>query len=192
MVAMMAPTAAPTLLAMTRIAREQASASDPLLPATGFLLGYLLVWTGYSLVATLAQWRLHELALVTSSGASDAAAFGGALLLGAGAFQLSPMKQACLRHCRSPLLFLLSAWRPGSWGALRMGILHGAFCVGCCWALMALMFVGGTMNPLWGAGLMLLMLAEKSLPAGPRMGQAVGIGLLFWGICALVGALLPA
>ncbi len=185
MVAMMAPTAAPMLLALARIDRAQPTPSGPLLPATLFLAGYLLVWTGFSLVATLAQWRLHELALVSASGASNHAAFGGALLLSAGAFQLTPLKQACLSRCRSPLLFLMSAWRPGSSGGLRMGILHGAFCIGCCWALMALMFVAGAMNLLWCAALMLLMLAEKSLPTGRQLGRAAGVGLIVWGVVAL-------
>jgi predicted metal-binding membrane protein len=147
---------------------------------------------GFSLVATLAQWRLHELALVSASGASRGAVFGGLLLLGAGAFQLTPLKQACLRRCRSPLLFLLGAWRPGSWGGLRMGVLHGGFCIGCCWALMALMFVGGTMNLLWAAGLMLLMLAEKLLPTGRWVGQVAGVGLMGWGIYALGAGLIRA
>lgn len=190
MVAMMAPAAAPMLLALDRIGRARPTPSGPLLPATAFLLGYLLVWTGVSLVATLAQWRLHELALVSASGASDSAVLGGLLLLVAGAFQLTPLKQVCLRQCRSPLFFLLSAWRPGSWGALRMGALHGGFCVGCCWALMALMFVGGTMNLLWAAALMALTLAEKVLPLGRRVAHAAGAGLVAWGTYVLGAGLI--
>ena len=186
MVAMMAPMAAPMLLALARIGRAQPDASGPLLPATGFLLGYLGIWTGFSLAATLAQWHLHELALVSAQGASRDPVFAGALLLGAGAFQLTPLKQACLTRCRSPLLFLMSAWRPGAWGGLRMGILHGGFCLGCCWALMALMFVGGTMNLLWCAGLMLLMLAEKLLPPGRAVSHGVGIVLMVFGSYTLL------
>jgi len=190
MVAMMAPTAAPMLLAVARIGQARGGAR-PLLPASAFLLGYLLVWTGFSLVATLAEWRLHDLMLVSEAGAARSAAFGGALLLAAGVFQLTPWKDACLSRCRSPLSFLLQAWRPGAWGGLRMGVLHGAFCVGCCWALMALMFVGGTMNLLWAAGLMLVMLAEKVLPRGRRLGQALGAGLVVWGIWELGSGLIP-
>lgn len=185
MVAMMAPTAAPMLLTVARIGRAQSASSAPLLPAAAFLAGYLLIWTGFSLLATLAQWRLHELALVSAEGAAHGAGFAGLLLLGAGAFQLTPLKRACLRRCRSPLAFLLRSWRPGARGGLHMGLLHGAFCVGCCWALMALMFVAGTMNLLWTAGLMLFMLAEKILPHGQRLGNAAGVGLVGWGAYVL-------
>jgi predicted metal-binding membrane protein len=190
MVAMMAPTAAPMLLALARIARAQPGSPGPLPAAAAFLLGYLAVWAGFSAVATLAQWGLHDLALVSASGASQGTAFAGVLLLGAGAFQLTPIKRACLGRCRSPLLFLMRAWHPGARGGLRMGILHGAFCVGCCWALMALMFVGGTMNLLWAAGLVALMLGEKMLPMGERLGAAAGVGLLAGGSCALGSVLL--
>ena len=189
MLAMMAPMAAPMLLALARIARAQPDAPGPLLPAAGFLLGYLGVWTGFSLAATLAQGQLHELALVSVEGASREPLFAGVLLLWAGAFQLTPFKQACLTRCRSPLLFLMSAWQPGAWGGLRMGFLHGGFCLGCCWALMTLMFVGGSMNLLWCAGLMLLMLAEKLLPPGRAVSHAAGIGLMLWGSYVLVAGL---
>ncbi len=111
-------------------------------------------------------------------------------MLGAGVFQLTPLKQVCLSHCRSPLLFLMTGWRPGSRGALRMGIQHGGYCVGCCWALMALMFVAGTMNLLWAAALMLLMLAEKVLPTGRGVSRAAGVGLMGWGTYALGAGLI--
>ncbi len=185
MVAMMAPTAAPMLLTLARVSRAQLPGSGPVASATSFLLGYLLVWTGFSLFATLAQWQLHQLALVSVAGASTHVAFGGMLLLGAGLFQLTPLKEACLSHCRSPLLFLMTQWRPGSWGALRMGVEHGGYCVGCCWALMALMFVAGTLHLMWCAALMVLMLAEKVLPGGRLVGQAAGGGLVGWGLYVL-------
>ena len=190
MVAMMAPTAAPMLLALARIARAQPGSPGPLPAASACLLGYLAVWTAFSAVATLAQWRLHDLALVSASGAAHDAVLAGALLLGAGAYQLTPIKRACLGRCRSPLVFLMRAWRPGAWGGLRMGILQGAFCVGCCWALMALMFIGGTMNLVWAAGLVALMLGEKMLPMGGRLGDAAGVGLVAWGCTVLCSALL--
>jgi len=185
MVAMMVPTAAPMLLTLARISREQSNSSGPVASTTAFLLGYVVVWTAFSLVATFAQWWLHDLALVSAAGASQSAVFGGLLLLGAGVFQLTPLKNACLSHCRSPVFFLMTAWRPGLAGALRMGIHHGGYCVGCCWALMALMFFSGTMNLLWAAGLMLLMLVEKALPPGRWVGYAAGITLVVWGLYVL-------
>ncbi|HEY5657030.1 MAG TPA: DUF2182 domain-containing protein, partial [Myxococcota bacterium] len=154
-------------------------------PATAFVAGYLIVWTGYSLVATLLQWRLHQAALISAAGASTSAALAAALLLAAGAFQLTPLKHACLRHCRSPLAFVLAEWRPGATGALRMGVVHGLFCTGCCWALMGLMFFAGTMNLLWIAGLALLMFAEKVLPGGRLLGQLAGVAFVAWGLHVL-------
>jgi predicted metal-binding membrane protein len=185
MVAMMVPTAVPMILAMAQVSRAQASSAGPVASTTAFLLGYLIIWTAFSFVGTLAQWWLHQVALVSAAGASTSAVFGGSLLLGAGVFQLTPLKDACLSHCRSPVFFLVSAWRPGTWGALRMGIHHGAFCVGCCWALMLLMFVAGMMNLLWAAALMLLMLAEKALPLGRRLSHVAGMGFAAWGLYLL-------
>lgn len=192
MVAMMAPTAAPMLLTLTRISRAQPRGVEPLTSAAAFLVGYLSIWVGFSALATLVQWQLHQLALVAADGTSQRVGFEGMLLLGAGGFQLTPLKDRCLARCRTPLFFLLTAWRSGSWGAVRMGARHGAFCVGCCWALMALMFVSGTMNLLWAAGLMLLMFGEKALPTGRRISRLAGVGLLAWGICVLGSAYLSA
>lgn len=187
MVAMMAPTAAPMLLTLARLERQRPRSPQPLSAASAFLLGYLLVWTAASLLFTLAQWGLHHLALISAEGASESVAFAGLLLLAAGAYQLTPLKDACLTRCRSPLLFLLSSWRPGAGGALHMGVRHGAICAGCCGALMALMFVAGTMNLLWAAALMVLMFAEKALPAGRTLAHAAGLGLVGAGL-ALLGA----
>jgi predicted metal-binding membrane protein len=185
MVAMMAPTAAPMLLTLARVSRARPDGGGAVASTTAFLGGYLLVWIGFSLLATLAQWQLHQLALVSADGVSRHPGFGGLLLVGAGAFQLTPLKDRCLTQCRTPMFFLMTAWRPGSWGALRMGLHHGGFCVGCCWALMALMFVSGTMTLMWAAGLMLLMLGEKALPSGRRISQIAGAGLLTWGLGVL-------
>lgn len=107
--------------------------------------------------------------------------FGGVLLLAAGVYQLTPIKHACLRHCRSPLAFLGTHWRRGTRGALSMGLVHGAFCVGCCWFLMGLLFFGGVMNLYWIAGLALFVLFEKTVPAGHWLGYATGVALLVWG-----------
>ena len=190
MVAMMLPTAAPMVLALAGISRSRDAREGSVAPATAFVFGYLIVWTGYSLVATLLQWRLHQAALISAAGASTSVALGAALLLSAGAFQLTPLKHACLRHCRSPLGFVLAEWRPGAAGGLRMGIVHGLYCAGCCWALMALMFFAGTMNLLWIAGLALLMFAEKVLPGGRLLSQAVGAVLVAWGLHVLAADVL--
>lgn len=190
MVAMMLPTAAPMVLTLAGISRARDARDGPIAPATAFVLGYLIVWSGYSLVATLLQWRLHQAALISAAGASTSAALGAALLLSAGVFQLTPVKYACLRHCRSPRGFVLAEWRPGAVGGLRMGILHGLYCAGCCWALMALMFFAGTMNLLWIAGLALLMFVEKVLPGGRQLGYAVGVVLVVWGLRVLTADVL--
>jgi predicted metal-binding membrane protein len=190
MLAMMLPTAAPMVLSLAKISRGQSVSTSPVAPATGFLLGYAIVLTGFSGVAALAQWGFHQVAWTTMTGESTNRVFAGAVLLGAGAFQFSRLKEACLHRCRSPLWFLMTQWRPGAVGGIKMGVAHGRFCIGCCWALMALMFVGGSMNLLWTAGLALFMLAEKALPAGRTLGRIAGAGLIVWGAGVLGTALL--
>jgi len=190
MLAMMLPTAAPLVLGLAKISRGRAASTSPVPPALGFLLGYTVILTAFSLLAVVAQWAFHQAAWTTMSGESTSRSFAGVLLLGAGGFQFSRWKQACLHRCRSPLWFLMTQWRPGPLGAVEMGIAHGRFCIGCCWALMALMFVGGSMNLLWTAGLALLMLVEKALPAGRLVGRIAGAVLVLWGAGVLGGALL--
>jgi predicted metal-binding membrane protein len=190
MMAMMLPTTAPMVLSLAKISRDKSEATGPLAPASGFLLGYAIVMTAFSLVAAVAQWGFHQAAWTSITGESTNRAFAGAVLLAAGGFQFTRLKDACLRRCRSPLWFLMTHWRPGPVGGLRMGISHGRFCIGCCWALMALMFVGGSMNLLWTAGLALFMLAEKALPAGREVGRIAGAGLVVWGAALLCTTLL--
>ena len=113
---------------------------------------------------------------------------GGAILIAAGAWQLTPIKNICLRHCRSPLSFLANSWRPGHLGAFRMGLAHGAYCLGCCWFLMGLLFVGGIMNLYWILGLAVFVLIEKTIPMGHWLGRAAGAGLIGWGIVLLATA----
>lgn len=189
MVAMMLPSASPTLLLYARI-RERRSTSDGEAMATGFFAaGYLAIWAGFSLLATLAQWGLEQTGLLSLMMASATPWLGGGLLLAAGLWQFAPLKQACLRHCRSPLSFLMMGWRPGRFGAFRMGLGHGAFCLGCCWFLMALLFHGGIMNLWWIGGLALYVLLEKTVPAGHWLGYATGGALSAWGIALLMGAI---
>ena len=188
MVAMMVPSASPLILMVAAANRKRRERSDPLVPTGLFLTGYLLVWTTFSAVATAAQWGLHATALLSSGMVSLSPVLGGLLLLAAGVFQFTPLKQACLTHCRSPLGFVMTHWREGSGGAVRMGLEHGLFCVGCCWVLMALLFVAGVMNLLWIAAISLFVLAEKVLPRGDLVGRLGGAALLVAGVVVLTSA----
>jgi predicted metal-binding membrane protein len=146
MVGMMVPAASPTILLFAEINRRCPEQQGTLVATGQFLLGYLTAWTGFSVVATIAQWGLLTAALVSPMMESTSNALGAGLLLMAGLFQFSRLKYACLVHCRSPLGFLATEWREGSWGAFRMELKHGVYCLGCCWALMGLLFAFGVMN----------------------------------------------
>ena len=188
MVAMMLPSAAPTILLVAALARKQGVGAGA--PIAGlFSLGYVLVWTGFSLAVTALQWGLDSQELLSGEMAMASAVVAGCVLIAAGIYQWTPLKQACLLHCRSPLAFLLHHWRPGGWGALTSGLQHGIFCLGCCWMLMALLFVGGLMNLLWVAGLSLLVLVEKVLPWGDHTSRAIGLVLLVWGAATVATTL---
>jgi predicted metal-binding membrane protein len=189
MVAMMVPSAAPTILLFGQVQRRAVAQgrSAGLAPIGVFTAGYLLVWFGFSLLAVVAQWALQRNGLISPAGlASQSRWLSAGVLIGAGLYQLSPFQNVCLSHCRSPAAFLSRHWRAGAWGALRLGVLHGAYCVGCCWVLMALLFVGGVMNLAWIAGLTLLVMAEKLLPGGQWIGRAGGVALLAWGVGTVV------
>jgi predicted metal-binding membrane protein len=185
MVAMMLPSAAPTILLFAVVSRRRRLEGRPAVPAAVFTLGYLLVWMLYAAAAATAQWELHRLALLSPAMASASPLLGGGLLVAAGVYQWMPLKGACLSHCRSPLGFFSTEWREGAWGALLMGMRHGSFCVGCCWLLMALLFVAGVMNLLWVAAIAGFVLLEKLLPGGARLGKAVGVLLILWGVWSL-------
>ena len=184
MFAMMVPTAAPMIMVFATVNRRRKEQCDPYVPTFVFLLGYLILWASFSAVAATTQWGLHQAALLSSiMGSSTSAILGGSLLLAAGIFQWTPLKYTCLNHCRSPLGFLMNDWRDGYGGALVMGIRHGAFCVACCWVLMALLFVTGVMNLLWVAVIAGFVLLEKIAPKGQWIGWAAGvvlIGLAGW------------
>lgn len=182
MVAMMLPSAAPMILIFAAVNRKRREQERPFVPTAVFVSGYLAVWTGFSALAALAQWTLHGFALLSPMMAATSPLLGGALLLAVGVFQWTPLKHACLNHCRSPLGFLLADWREGAGGAFMMGLKHGAFCAGCCWFLMALLFVAGVMNIWWVAIISVLVLAEKIAPKGLWLGRAAGILLAAWGL----------
>lgn len=187
MVGMMVPSAAPMILAFAGINRRRRQQGNPYVPTVVFLSGYLLVWAGFSVAATLFQFALI-FAILGYHILAAGPVIGGALLLAAGAFQLSPIKAACLRHCRTPMGFITNDWREGSRGALLMGLHHGAYCLGCCWALMGLLFLLGLMNLLWIAALAAVVLVEKVAPAGAWMSRLLGLAFLVWGAWLLVGA----
>ncbi len=189
MLAMMLPSAAPMILLFATINRKQHETGQPYVATSIFALGYLAAWAGFSLVAVIMQWGFERTALLSPMLVRTNVIFGGVLLLVAGVYQLTPIKQACLRHCRSPLAFLSTHWRQGARGALRMGLEHGAYCVGCCLFLMGLLFFGGVMNLYWIVGLAVFVLLEKLVPAGHWLGTATGVALLLCGAAMLVGAL---
>jgi predicted metal-binding membrane protein len=179
MVAMMVPTASPMILLFAEISRHRNQQQGTFVSTGQFLLGYLTVWTGFSVLATLTQWGLLTVALVSPMMESTSKALGVLLLLGAGLYQFSPLKYACLAHCRTPMGFFVTEWRGGSWGAFRMGLKHGGYCLGCCWALMGLLFAFGVMNLLWFASISSFVLLEK-IAAGNHLVSRLG-GLLFIG-----------
>jgi predicted metal-binding membrane protein len=180
MFAMMLPSAAPTILLYGRV--RQMRGSDAAIAQTWiFLAGYLAIWLLFAVAAAAGQQMLSGGAMML---ADQRLATG--VLIAAGAYQLSPLKSACLRQCRSPAQFLSRHWRPGAIGALRLGALHGAYCVGCCWLLMTLLFVGGIMNFAWIAALTLIVGVEKLLPGGEWLGRIAGVALIAWGAARLL------
>lgn len=190
MVAMMVPSAAPMVLLFAAVNRRQREAGSAYVPTGIFLAGYLAVWGAFSVLATLAQWSLDAAGVLSGSMSLSSAALGGGILIAAGLYQLTPIKHACLRHCRSPIVFVTQHWRPGWAGAWRMGIRHGAYCLGCCWFLMALLFFGGIMNVWWIAGIAVYVLFEKVVPAGHWLSYAAGAALTVWGIAVLADAII--
>ena len=178
MIAMMVPSAAPMILLYARVKRhsqKRDGIAGGTIPTAIFLTGYLLAWLVFSLVATALQWALEQLGLVHGMMMwSNSPVLSGVFLLAAGIYQFSPLKSVCLTHCRGPASFLTQHWRKGPLGALRMGLEHGLYCVGCCWFLMLLLFVGGIMNLVWIAGLAIFVLLEKLLPQGAQVARCSG------------------
>ena len=180
MVAMMVPAVSPVILLFTEINRRRNEQPGTLAPTGQFLLGCLTVWTGFSVLVTLAQWGLLTVALISPMMESTSKVLGAGLLLVAGLFQFSRLKFACLTHCRSPMGFLATEWRGGSWGAFRMGLKHGGYCLGCCWALMGLLFAFGVMNLFWVASISILVLAEKVAPFRHLVSRVAGLVFIVW------------
>jgi len=188
MVAMMLPSAAPTLLLFARVNRKDKASGAPLAPTTLFAIGYLLAWSGFGVVATALQWGLESGRLLSPMLSTTNLWLGAGILIAAGLWQLTPFKAMCLRHCRTPFGFLVGNWRVGLFGALRMGLEHGAYCLGCCWFLMALLFFGGVMNLYWIVGLAVFVLLEKAIPLGHSLGRVAGVALVAWGAVLAIQA----
>jgi predicted metal-binding membrane protein len=178
MVGMMIPSALPVILLHDRLQRHHAGPAVAFRLTSLFTLGYLLAWGGFSLAATSLQWGLHASGLLAPMSLSVGSAFGALLFVAAGIYQLSPLKNVCLRHCRSPAEFLVEHRRPGALGALLSGGHHGLYCVGCCWLLMLLLFAVGVMNIVWVAALAVLILIEKVAPRAEWVTRASGLLLL--------------
>jgi predicted metal-binding membrane protein len=172
MAGMMLPSAAPMVVTFAAVSRRRAGRYAG--RTTAFVAGYLAVWTGFSVLGAGAQWAFRSAALLSPAGALTSPLLAGGLLIGAGAYQLSPLKNACLHRCRTPMGFLVMEWRTGADGAVVMGLRHGVECVLCCWGIMALMFVFGVMDLRWMAALTLFMVLEKVLPGGDRLGRVAG------------------
>jgi predicted metal-binding membrane protein len=191
MVAMMTPSAAPMILLYARVARraqKQGQMPQAVVPTAWFVLGYLTSWLAFSTVAVAVQWTLERIGLMHMMMMWSLDKWlSGALLMAAGLYQLSPLKDICLLACRSPVEFLSRHWRQGPTGALHLGLAHGLYCIGCCWALMALLFVGGIMNLVWIVGLTTVVLVEKIAPYGHQVARVTGTVLVATAIYVIAG-----
>lgn len=188
MAGMMLPGAAPMLLTFATVNLRKRERGQPFVPTAVFAVGYLIVWGAFSIAATLGQWGLQDAALLSMTAAATSPTLGGALFVAAGLYQLTPLKHGCLKRCRSPFDFVINWWRDGTVGALRMGMAHGFYCLGCCWVLMALLFAEGVMNLLWVAAIGALVLVEKLFPAGQWIARISGVLMLAFGTYLLTQA----
>ena len=186
MVAMMLPSALPMVLTFAAVSRNRRAAGRAHVSVAMFVAGSVVVWSAFSVLAAAAQWLLHRSLLLSSEMASTSSILAGVLLLIAGIFEFTPLKRKCLTHCRGTVEFIMTRWREGRGGALRMGVEHGVFCTGCCWALMALLFILGVMNLLWVAALTILVCVEKMLPARAHVSFAIGLLLASSGVYVLI------
>jgi predicted metal-binding membrane protein len=187
MLGMMLPSATPMVMMFAAVSRSRRARGRSVVPTGVFAAGYAIAWGGFGLAASFAQWGLEQAVLISPQSQRVGPGLGAAIVIAAGLYQLTPLKTACLAKCRSPFDFVLNRWRDGAVGALRMGLEHGLYCLGCCWVLMALLFAGGVMSLLWMAALTALVLAEKLFPAGVWIARASGALLLVFGVYLLAG-----
>lgn len=190
MLAMMLPSAAPMILLHAKVLRRNQNRAGLnkdkleklLFPTMTFTFGYILAWGLFSIIATALQWYCEDIGILSPMlMRSSTTLFAGFILVFAGIYQLTPLKQACLKKCRGPIQYLTRNWRSGSLGAMKMGLHHGTYCLGCCWGLMAMLFFGGIMNLYWIIGLAIIVLMEKLLPVGTILSKIIGGVLLIWG-----------
>lgn len=181
MVGMMVPSAMRSVLIYSRIVSKARASGRAIAPTYLFVTGYVVIWSLFSIVATLFQWLLEHLALVSTMMVSSSSYLGATLLICAGIYQLTPLKDVCLKHCQSPTQFISSHYKKGSFGAFQLGIKHGAYCLGCCWVLMGLLFIGGVMNMIWILAISLFVLFEKLLPVQIKTVRVTGILMILGG-----------
>jgi predicted metal-binding membrane protein len=188
MIGMMTPSVAPMILIYARVGRQAEMSGQPFAASAWFAAGYLVAWTAFSLAATFAQWALQRAALLTPMMESASNVLGGVVLIAAGVYQWTPVKEACLSYCQAPLTFIMrhGGFRREAAGALTLGFRHGLYCIGCCWALMLLLFVGGIMNLLWIAALAMLVLFEKTVPFGKSVSRVAGVAFIAMGAWLLL------
>lgn len=189
MVGMMVPSATPMILIYAAVAKKAEEQGTPIASTAAFTSGYIVMWVVFSFLVTVAQWQLDKAALLSPMMVANSPKFGAALLIAAGIYQWLPVKNNCLKHCQSPFHFISGHWRKGNAGAFIMGISHGIFCVGCCWVLMLLLFVGGVMNILWIAAITVFVLLEKVLPLGDRGAKLSGVLMVTIGAFILLTTL---
>jgi predicted metal-binding membrane protein len=186
MIAMMFPTAAPMILTFHQIQAGKQGRGETFVSSWVFVAGYMLVWGVMGVIAFAGAAGAEMFAGHVGLSTATAARIGGALLMIGGAYQLSPLKDLCLAKCRTPIGFILTSWRDGYWGAVRMGLEHGLFCLGCCWLLFLALFPLGIMNVAAMAVVTLLIFAEKTLPSGGGIAKVSGVALLLYGAAVLV------
>jgi predicted metal-binding membrane protein len=190
MIGMMTPSVAPMVLLYVAVGRSSAGAGQPLSSAGAFVAGYLLAWTAFSAAATILQWLLESRAVITPMMGGGSRVLAGSVLIAAGVYQWLPVKQSCLAQCRAPLSFVQrhGGFQPGSWGSLRLGVLHGGYCIGCCWMLMILLLAFGVMNFYWIAGLMIFVLIEKVIPYAEMVSRVAGLAAIAAGVALMAMA----
>lgn len=185
MIAMMVPSAMRMVMIYAHVVAREKTQDSPITPTLAFALAYIVVWSLFSLFATLLQWGLESVALLSPMMVTTSSSLGAGLLIAAGFYQLTPLKDSCLKYCQSPAMFIAAHYQKGAMGAFKNGLTHGIYCLGCCWLIMALLFVGGVMNLIWILAISLFVLAEKLLPANIVTSRITGISMILAGVIYL-------